>query len=301
MKTEDVKRRLSNYRSIEELPTNHRERVIDILKAIYKKVHISKGELYKLTKISPSYFEAYVYWLTKVGMVIVDKKGRYAIVELTTKGKELLEREDRQSTLKPMVLKFLEEFRKVVDRNPTLQEAASWVKATPGEVEPILYEAGWSSPKHEDFLREKLVRAKALMVASCIRHGLAFSKLIDGEKVSDLDVERAAYYLKGHPEWVPRLGENYEGKILPIWDSNLIDRGIVKREIFIGGYVAVYSQTRLYGGCIEGSHAAESLKLFKEVKEARKPLGVCEKCGDMVAYEDFRGMKLCVSCIREER
>jgi len=296
MKTEDVKKMLLKYKSVEDLPLTHRDKVVEILKAIYSKGSIRKEELYRQTGISRRYFYGYIHWLIDVGMVVDERRGRYSVLELTLKGRSFLEEHERKSTLKPMVLKFLENFNKIVCRSPTLEEVSSKVKATPAEVEPILWENGWTPPKSEDFIRERQVRAKALMVASCIRYGLNFSKL-NVEKTSDVDVERAIYYLKNEPKWAPKVGVDTDGRYIPVWDAGLIDGRLVESIGFLGGYIAVYSPNdKLYPGCRSDSERVRSLRLLEEVKELREPIGVCEKCGDRVAYEVFRKMKLCPIC-----
>jgi predicted transcriptional regulator len=298
MKTEDVKKMLLKYKSVEDLPLIHRNKVVEILKIIYLKGSIRKEELYRQTGISRRYFYGYIHWLVDVGIVVDERRGRCSILELTLKGRNFLEEHERKSTLKPRVLKFLENFNKIACRSPTLEEVSSKVRAAPAEVEPILWESGWTPPRSEDFIRERRVRAKALMVASCIRYGLNFSKL-NVEKISDVDVERAVYYLKNEPEWIPKVGVDPDGRCIPVWDAGLIDKRLVESIGFLGGHIAVYSPNdKLYPGFRSDSERARSLRLLEEVKEPREPIGVCEKCGDRVAYEVFKEMKLCPICER---
>lgn len=144
---------------------------------------------------------------------------------------------------------------------------------------------------------KKFVRAKALIVASCMRYGLSFSKLMENEKVSDSDVKRANYYLNNHSDWVPKIGIDSQGNITLIWKNELIDGGLIKITMeFIGGGVLIKSPARFYGGYREGTWPIK--ELLKEVKE-KQPLGVCENCGDRVAYNISKEMKLCDFCIKK--
>ncbi|MBS7612387.1 hypothetical protein KEJ27_09365 [Candidatus Bathyarchaeota archaeon] len=123
-------------------------------------------------------------------------------------------------------------------------------------------------------------------MASCIKYNLPFSTFMEDEGVSDLDVERAAFFLEKHPDWIPTVVEEEGERRSFIWNAELIDRKILHAINFIGGSVAIYDLKRLYLSW--GSDVGKKLSPLSESKERRKPIGVCEMCKDRAAFNVFK-------------